>query len=315
VLISLALAVTLLFLLFARDISRSAHGATAPRRSEDRSFGALANSLIKSENQFDGRLDRLLSEGGTLRRYVFAARLTQLDQELPGWAITSDQLRSPTLAHNVDQTLADLTQERVNAYESLFRDIAHSLRLPWTQIPGQIVAKPSTSLLDTSQLWARARFSLVREPGDVHLTKTSTKSATYFAANGLSALVHSPTLALHRAVGIAAFRVSPAPLPANAGDLLLPPVHSVRLGISVVNASYDNQPVTLSIRVTPLNGKGKPLVQSMTTTLGPLRAYAFVPNVLKTRPSEQARVVLTLSGAPAGANMVTKETYFLEMSP
>jgi hypothetical protein len=92
-------------------------------------------------------------------------------------------------------------------------------------------------------------------------------------------------------------------------------VTSVRIGVTVVNESYDIQPVKLTIRVTPLNSGVSPFVQTMTTTLGPLQAYAFVPNPLTTVASEQARVVLVLTGAPAASGMVTHETYRLEMSP
>jgi hypothetical protein len=53
----------------------------------------------------------------------------------------------------------------------------------------------------------------------------------------------------------------------------------------------------------------------MTATIGPLQAYAFVPSAFKTAPSELARVVLVLSGAPAATGMVTHEVYQLKMSP
>jgi hypothetical protein len=89
----------------------------------------------------------------------------------------------------------------------------------------------------------------------------------------------------------------------------------VTLGVSVVNASYDEQPVTLSIRVTPLNHRGLAFSQVMHATLGPLGARAFVPQGLVTAASEQARVVLHVTGAPAAAGTLTTEVYRLEMSP
>jgi hypothetical protein len=314
-LITLALAVTLVVLLFARDVSRSAHGSTASRRSEDRSFGALANALIASENNFDSRFAYLLSHGSTLHRAVFAARLAQLDQQLPGWSTAADQLRRPVLVHNVNESLDQLTQTRVAAYQTLLRYVAHALNLPWSAGPSEVVADPAASLETTSQQWNVDRFALVKEPGRVHLSATTSLSAAYLAQDGVAALVHASALTVSRGIGIAALRVSPSPLPASPGVLLLPPVTSVRFGVSVLNASYVDQPVTLTIRVSPMNARGASFTQTLSTTLGPMGAYAFVPRALRTAASERARLVVTLSGAPTAPGMVTAETYQLEMSP
>ena len=314
-LITLALIVTFGFLVFGRDVSRSAHSAPGPLKSEDRSFAALANTLITSENRFDGRLHRLLSQGGTLHRYVFAARLAQLDQQLSDWSVAANQLGRPTLAHHVNETLNNVTQARVADYEALLADVARSLQLPWSTAVPAVTGNPATALEATSKQWNHARFALVKEPGLVHLDKTSSMSAHYFVANGETALVHSTTLALSRAIGIGAVRVSPAPLPSIPGVMLLPPVTLVQLGVSVVNESYDTQPVKLTIRVTPANKLRPPFTQTMTATIGPQQAYAFVPNSFTTAPSERAQVVLVLSGAPTAAGMVTHETYQLKMSP
>jgi len=314
-LITIALVVTLVVLVFARDVSRSGHGAITARRSENRSFAALANALLTSENLFDGRLDRLLTQGGTLRRVVFAARLTQLDEQLSAWDVAGDALERPVLAHDVNQTLADLTHERVAAYETLLGQVADALSLPWTASRAGPVSDPAATLLATSIHWNHARFALVKEPGSVHLVATSARSAQDVEKNGVSELNQSPSLRLVRAISIVAVRVVPAALPAASGVVLLPPVTSVHLGVSVLNASYDDQPVTLTIRVTPLNGRGVPFQQRMTATLGPDGAFAFVPRALVTAASERARVVIDLGGARAAAHATAREVYLLEMSP
>jgi len=314
-LITLALVVTLIVLVFARDVSKSAHDATNPKRSENRSFGALANTLLAKENNLDGRLDQVLAQGNTLGRPAFAARLNEFDQELSNWETAADQLRRPALAHQVNDTLYRITLERVAAYQTLLGDVARVLKLPWSTEPIDVVTNPAATLVATSQQWNRVRFALAKEPGLVHLDRTTDASATYFAAHGTTTLAKSPGLALVRAISIGAVRVAPAPLPAAAGVLLLPPVGSVQFGVSVVNASYDVQPVRVTIRVTPLNHRGAPFVQTMTTTLGPLQGYAFIPKSFHTAASERARVVVTLSGAPAAAGKVITETYSLEMSP
>ncbi len=314
-LITLALAVTLIVLVFARDVSRSAHGALNPRKSENLSFGALANGLITGENNFDARLERLLSQGTTLSRPVFAARLNQLEQQLPGWSEAAVQLRRPVLAHRVNDSLDSLTQLRVAAYQTLLREIAHALSLPWSSGPSMVISNPVATLETTSQVWDVDRYALVKEPGRVHLETTTSLTATFFAANGVTALTHAASLTLQRAIGIAAVKVSPSPLPAATGVLLLPPVTSVQLGVSVLNTGFDEQPVTLMIRVILLNRRGVASAQTMTATLGPLQAYAFVAKSLQTTASERARVIITLRGAPGASGMVTSESYLLEMSP
>jgi hypothetical protein len=313
-LISLALVVTLIVLVFARDVSRSAHGAITARRSENRSFGALANALILQENAFDGRLYLLLSQGGSLSREVFAARLSQLDAQLPGWSTAADQLRRPTLSHDVNNEFDLLTQERVETYQALLGDVAHDLQLPWNVEYSATIVNPAVSLIETSKSWNIDRFALRKEPGTVRLDATSAETAQYFDKNGANAL-QSASLALVRAVDIAAVRVNPSPLPSKSGVLLLPPVTSVQIGVTVVNDSYDNQPITFTVQVIPLNHRGVSFAQRMTTTLGPMGAYAFVPKILTTAPSEQARVIFHVIGARAAVGKLTIETFRLEMSP
>jgi hypothetical protein len=302
--ITLALAITLVVLVFARDVSRSAHGSGGPRASEDTSFAALANSLLTQENQFDSRLSALLNQGTTLRRVVFAARLYQLNDQLSNWSVAGNLLRHPTLSHNVNETIAILTEERVAAYQSLLGDVARALDLPWTTTPLVRVANPAATLVATSERWNVDRYALRKEPGHVRLDATSASSARYFEAHGVSLLTQSPSLALVRAISIDAVRVSPAALPSATGVMLLPPVRSVQLGVSVLNASYDTQPVTITIHVTPLNHLGVAYSSRMTATLGPLGAFAFVPDVLTTAPSERASVVIRVFGARAAVGKV-----------
>jgi hypothetical protein len=308
--ITLAVALTLIVLVFARDVSRSAHGAQSPRRSENLSFGALANSLLTQENQFDSRLDRLLNQGTTLPRVVFAARLYQLNDQLTNWSVAGNLLRHPTLAHDVNEALGTITQERVAAYQTLLGDVARALELPWSTTPLEVVANPSSTLIATSEQWNSDRFALRKEPGQVRLDASSAKSAQFFKAHGVSLLTQSPSLELVRAVSIDAVRVTPAALPSRPNIMLLPPVKSVQIGVSVLNASYDDQPVSITIVVTPLNHRGVAFSSRMSATLGPLGAFAFVPKGLTTAPNERANVVIR-----AAVGKVTVERYELEMSP
>jgi hypothetical protein len=311
----LAIAITLLVLLFARDVSRAAHGASGPRRSENLSFAALANSLLTQQNQFDSRLQSLLDQGATLRRVVFAARLYQLNDQLSDWSVAGDLLRRPSLSHDVNDELGTITDERVAAYQTLLGEVARTLELPWSTRPLETVTNPAATLLETSTSWNSDRFALRKEPGHVRLDAMGASSARYFATHGVSLLTRSPSLALVRAVSIDAVHVTPAALPASVGVILLPPVRSVQLGISVLNASYDEQPVVVTVHVTPLNHRGLAFSSRMSATLGPLEAFAFVPKALATAPSEQATVVIRVFGARAAVGKYTVERYRLRMSP
>lgn len=310
-----ALAVSLIVLVFARDVTRAAHAAITARRSENRSFAALANALVGQENAFDDRLALLLVDGGGLSRPVFAARLDQLDDELASWSTAADLVRRPALAHDVNDSLVELTQERVAAYATLLDEVAQALSLPWGAAPASPVADPAAALVATSRTWNRDRFALAKEPGRVTLDATSARSAVYVTKDGLATVEHAPSLALVRAISLAAVRVSPSPLPARPGVLLLPPVGTVRVGVSVRNDSFDEQPVRLSVRVTPLNGRGSPSAQSFTATIGPLQGFAFTIAPLRTVASEQARIVISVVGARAARGTFTSETFRLEMSP
>jgi hypothetical protein len=53
----------------------------------------------------------------------------------------------------------------------------------------------------------------------------------------------------------------------------------------------------------------------MTTVLGPMRAYAFVPKLLTTQASERARLIIAVAGAPTAPNMTRKRIYGVVMSP
>jgi len=317
VLLLLALAATLVVLLFANDITKSAHSAADLRRSENRSFGALANDLLTQENLLDQRLTYLLMNGQTLSRPVFAARLHQVAQLLPLVAEESVLVRRPVLAHNVNAVLSQLTEQRVDDYQVLLDTVARSLSLPWKVLNTTTLTTPvaQASLVSTGAQWATARRSLVREPGRVRLIADATSMSTMDLTSQLAILANAPSLSLQRGIGIAAVSVDPAPLPAPRGTLILPPVTSIHLGVSVSNAAYVSQAVALTVTLTPANPRRPRQIQRLVATLGPLQSFAFVPTRLATAVSEQATLTISISGAPAGANMTRVRTYHVVMSP
>lgn len=312
----MAIVATLLVLLFARDVSRAAHDASGPRRSENLSFAAATNALVTRENLFDQRLDALLVGGTSLSRPIFAARLEQLDHVLQGWVTSAHQLRRPKLAHGVNDVVAELTTSRVAAYQTLLANVAASLSLP-SPVTTPFVRDPSptSTLTSTTATWNVARFSLVREPGHAHLDALSDVTASGATSSTLSALSASPSLAFVRSVAISALRVSPSALPSAAGSMLLPPVTSVRLGVSVTNRAYADEAVTLIVRMVPRTGPVGASQQVLHATLTPLGSYAFVPAPITTVASEHATLTLRLVGAPGGAALTHTETYQVVLSP
>ncbi|MBW4077452.1 MAG: hypothetical protein HIU84_02865 [Acidobacteria bacterium] len=319
VLLTMAVIATLLVLLFARDISRAGHGATSPRLSENESFAALGNVMIGQENDLDTRLAYLLDHGQSLSRQVFAARLAQLQQQLPVLQTEASRLRRPLLKHRINDTIAQLTEQRVDDYQFLLSAVAAGLSMPWSTpsnvTPGLSVAAAQASLLSTNQQWNLARRGLLLEPGHVTLLATSSAMAHLDFAATMSRLSQSPSLTLTRGIGITAVSVSPAPLPAPTGEILLPPTGLIHLGVSVSNASYATQPVTLTIVLSPVGRAGVVQRQSMSVTLRPLSSYGFVPKILRIAASEHATLTLSLAGAQSGPNMVRSRRYSVVVSP
>ena len=317
--LTIAIVVTLVVLLFARDVTRSAHGAISPRRSENRSFGALANNLISQQNAFDAHLAYLSSNGASLTRPVFAARLTQLAQELPVWLTEAEHLRRPKLVNDVNDVIANSTERRIDAYQLMFADLAHQLTLPWPAAgPNDLNhLTPAQVLIQTSQQWGRERFDLITQPGSVRLLALTSAAARFVQHVGFAHLVASSSLALNRSVSIAAVMVQPAPLPSGAGTLVLPPVTSFHLGISVANNSFVNQPVVVRVVLTRTNGaaKGTATVHVMKTTIGPLQSFAFVIGSMPTQPSERATLVIRVTGSTNQPAPAQTRTYQVILSP
>jgi hypothetical protein len=316
-LLTLAVAVTLVLLVFARDVSRSAHGSVDTRRSENRSFGGLANALVAQQNDFDQSLVTLLRGGGTLTRPVIDSQLEQLRLELTNWNTAAQLLRRPRLAHDVNDKLEQLTEQRIDAYDTILASIASQLTLPpLTPIPtDKPVATPGQLLITTGIAWNTDRYDLTKEPGRQHLASLTFASAKYFISFGAQNLTSSSSLSVVRGIGVAAVSVSPAPFPAPHGELLLPPVSHFHIGVSVSNSGFVEQPVTLHVTLTPSNGPHPTVRQSFHMDLAPLQSYAVVPKDFATVPSERATLVISVSGAPAAANMTTTRTYSVVMSP
>ena len=316
-LLTIGVIATLLVLVFAHDVSRAAHEATGPRRSENRTFAAMANTLLTSENGVDGHLSYLLTHGQTLSRPVFAARLDQIIEEFPQWLNEAQLLRRPILAHHVNRVIAQVTETRIDAYVALVNSVTTALSLPLrgaTTSPLEPAAAQAALVRSDTQ-WNHSRWSLVKEPGRVHLDALTSSVAGLSFAAVLASLTGSSSLALTRGIGITALEVTPAALPAPVGELLMPPVTTVNLGITVTNGAYVDQPVVVTVTLVPLNGPLATQHMVLSATLGPLGSYAFAPSGLATVAGERATLIISATGAPAAAGMVSRRVYHVTLSP
>ena len=313
VLLVIALAVTVLVVVFARDVSRSAHGATSPRRSENRSFAQLANRLITLENGADFHLAYLLGHGEGLSRPVFAARLAQIDQQLGPLLSDAALLHRPTLAHHVQREIITLTDQRVASDQAIIAATMTELSLPGASAPATSVASAQSGLAAAVARWNYKRFSLVGEPGRVSLEAASSPLAHLALTPTLSALTSAPSLTLTRAVSISAVAVTPSPLPAPVGEIVVPPVTSIHVGVSVTNFAYCTQPVVVTVTLTSSSGATQRHV--MHATIGPDASFAFDAAPLTTYPSEKVTLRVAVSGAPARATGTLTKVYAVTLAP
>jgi len=320
--LTIGLAVTLVVLLFARDVNRSAHESTSPRQSENQTFGALANALITQENSFAHNLNDLIDAAPRLNRIVFQARLVQLDQQLPTWTTEAELLSKPTLVHRVNETLSRLTLQHVDDYTKLFSVVASRLDLPWTPPQKQFVrtpevlenlnANPVTDLQNTQSQWNTVnRFALDREPGRVRLEALWSS----FASNGVLSLSQNINLRVQRGVGIGAVEVLPTPLPAASGEILVVPTNRLQINTSVENPNFVRQPVTFTVSLRPTNHRGVAFSQTLKAVIGPNGAYAFTPKGMTVATGEKADLAITVSGAPSAVGLSRSRTYVVVVSP
>jgi len=119
--ILLALVATLLVVFIARDVSRAAHQSTGPRRSENRSFGLLANALILNENTLNARAMYLFANGATLSRTDFDARLQQLELFAAGLVPEANELATP---HPVSYTHLDVYKRQAR-HDARNQEVEH----------------------------------------------------------------------------------------------------------------------------------------------------------------------------------------------
>lgn len=310
---SSAVIASLLVLIFARDISRTAHGDVRAVRSENQSFAVLSNNIISQENSIDSSITALLVRGAHFNRAQLSAQLTTLNDTLRVLPAQASQLRNPVLVSGINGKLATWCQVRARAYSSLLSDVARSLTLPWPTGPALSERQTSIALRTTTAQWNALTRSLVKQPGHVVLTSFSDFSGLLDVGALTREMAITPSLQLARSLSIAAVSVSPAPFPATKGDLEIVGGSPLVVGVSVLNGSYALQPATVT--ATLVSSTGLTTTRREEATLGPRGAFAFSDLTFTPLSGERATLRIVVTGAPATPGHSTVRTYSVHVAP
>jgi hypothetical protein len=310
-----ALLLTFLVVVFAREVSRVAHQEQAARQSENLSFATMAETLLGQENSFDAQLTSLLSTGSNVSRIVFAEQVSQMTQDLSSWRNEARLLTRPVLSPSLNLTLVAQTQQRASDYATVLSYVAHALQItgPASTSPSLTLGAAQLSLMATAATWGADRHELDRSPGGVTLSALTATSARLNIPQAVTVLASAPTLAATRAIVISAIQVQPAPFPAPAHTLLLAPTSSFEVQVAVSNLREITQPLSLEMTLTSSGG----VVQrvTMSETLSPLASYAFAGHIFSVTPGERGTLTVTLNGVPSSPTLLHSRTYALSVSP
>ena len=309
-----ALVLTFIVLVFAREVSRSAHQESGARRSENLNFSAMASTMVVQENSFDQRLATLLSTGSQLTRVQFSVQMSQLVQELASWREVATMLRSPVLSPDLNVRFSDETLARVDDYDQVLAYVATALDLSGPATSASLsLGVAQLSLAQTAATWGAERHLLAAAPGHVTLAALTSVTAHLNVPNDVATLVSAPNLAPTRAIVISAVKVQPAPFPAPALTLLIAPTSSFQVQVAVSNLREIVQPVTLTMTLTPAQG----LVQrvSMAQTLAPVTSFAFAGHNFSVFPGESATLSVAINGLPATSALAHSRTSAVRISP
>ncbi len=299
--------VTLLVLVFAHDVARSAHDVPAAQASSNQSFALLGNGLIDEENQVDSTLTSLLGHHSGVSRSQLFTQLSGLRTTLLAIPTQAQQLRHWSITSDLNTQLATWAVDRARAYNAVMAAVATSLQLPWPSGGVLTLSQADRILSTTTQRWDQRTSSLTSLPGHVVLNSFTNFSGLLNVGAITAQLDQSPQLQLRRSISMIAVAVTPAPFPAPPGHIELVSTSTISLGVSVLNGSFSSQPVTLEAVLTPT--VGPPITLIRHGVLGPTQALAFTGLNFAVRPSEHASLQLHLLGAPATPGKSVDRSY------
>jgi hypothetical protein len=311
VLLAVWLAVTVCVVVVLHDVHTLSGQSTSNRASLNRTFAALATSILDDENRYGTEALTLLATGSTLTRATLAGQMSFVSLQGRELEQRTALLARPVLDDNVQATLATVTTLRVGAVSSLLQRIGIDLGLPHKSAGVLTTAEIQGVIEHSNELWATARTKLVKAPGRAHLPSSVFALATAPIDAQMASLQSAATLTPERAVTISAVAVTPAPFPAPRFDLVLPPVASVAIDVVVHNIEYINQIVTVRVVLHPYSHANKTEIRQVSIKLGPLGARALAFSNLAVKPNEHAVVTISLTGAPIAVGGSGSKKYHL----
>jgi hypothetical protein len=311
--LTVALVVTLVVLVFARDVSRAAHSVPTAVASQNESFAALATDLVTKANALDTAVTAVLVHGGALTRSQLAAQLVVLHHDTQTLAQQGSQVGLPPLTDNASAVLASDLITRARLTDDFLRSVATALQLPYAPTALWIPSRDLPALARATLTWNRLSTALVKEPGHVTLPLLSNFVGELNLTATLQGLVASPSLQPAHAVAIAAVAIDPAPLPATGSVLSMINVASMSLSVSVLNHDVVVQPMALTVTLTP--ALGTVVTRHATTVVAPRGAFGFGPFTLPLSPGESATLRISLRAPTDTNSVVIDRTYHVQVAP
>ncbi len=298
----MALIVTVTLVALVHDVNRIAAQSAVNRASLNRTFATLVTGILLDEDRWGSRVGYLLSHGSTMSRVEFAGRLASDRVDGTDLLQRATILRRPALAHQVQTTFVTVTAERVAATEGVLMALARALALP-SRSGETSTAREALHLFVLSDTqWALARRSLVGEPGHVRLPRSTFALSGVPLAAEIAALEVAPSLGAHRGVTVAVVAITPAPLPAPVGELLMLASSPLSATVVVRNLAYVSQPFAIRLSITPASAKDRQTSQLIRGLLAPLSSTAVTFNAVALSPNEHGTVSIALTNTPLGPN-------------
>ena len=299
----------------AHDVQRLSAQSFSNRASLNRTFAVLAQSVVVDERAYGREVVGLLDSGGSLSRSAFDAQVSALSVEGRQLRQRTSILLSPHIDGDVQRTLNEVTDLRVDAVDGVLGALGRSLELP-TAPHTQLSASVAGAMIERSNhLWATARRSLARAPGHAHLVRSVFAVVPSSLSAQILTLTTASTLSATRAVSLSAIEVQPSPFPAARGRLVLGPTTTVSLDVVVANLRWIDQSVSVHVTVRPTGPLGVGVSRTSTVHVVALGASAVDFSSLPVVPGESASVNISLTGAPTSSSAAGRRTYQLTVAP
>ncbi len=312
---AVALVVTVLVVVVGHDITRAAHADPQSRTIQNTNFAAIANAMVTQSDALGQQLVLTLNEAPSKSRLWLGSQINALVVSAQNLEEHATALSTPVIAANEQERVRAVLLERTATIEQVAAVLSTSLALPvLTGVPASSPAAIVNLSRESDRRWLAAQSVLLGEPGHVHLVDSVFPLSNYALGTALSNVSQAANLQLQRSITISAVAVQPSPFPAAVGQLVLPPVTSFTLGVTVTNEAYVLQPYAVSVSVRPTSGGGGAFLQTFSGNLGPSASYAVLPDTITVLPGERAIVTIQVSGAGVSLNGGDQKRYQLVVS-